>query len=216
MTIVDTIVATSAAKPRPFETASNALPHVGLCPRRPAASAAGRLTATRLETHAEPRHPPANAKQGLKIAGAASLCLSLTTLACTSALWLERHDQPGVVLPPRIPIVVRVSDRVAQLDEEGSVAALVDELEDQLVAKGLTFRIIASDGDPVPKAHVDLFIQAHDENAPNKTPLKVECTIFDAEEHRVFTGVMGTPFSPRRAKTSGRALAEVIVSHAPH
>ena len=153
-------------------------------------------------------------RRAREIVGAVGLCVSLLTIGCTKALWLERSEQPGVVLPRRVPIVVRVSDRVTELDEEGSVAALVNELEDQLTARGLTFRVFAGRDEPVPKARVELLIKAHDESAPTKTPLKIECSIFDAEEHPVFVGVLGTPFSPRRAKTSGAALAEVVAAHA--
>ncbi|HET9930826.1 MAG TPA: hypothetical protein VFQ35_09075, partial [Polyangiaceae bacterium] len=97
--------------------------------------------------------------------------------ACTTALWLERSEQPGVVLSREVPIVVHVSDRVIELDDEGNVDALVDALEEGLIEKGFEFRIIGLKAEvdggsarvPVypgrlPLPRVELAVSAHDES----------------------------------------------------
>jgi hypothetical protein len=85
---------------------------------------------------------------------------SLWLCACTGASWESPPAAHPYSLPTAIALVVEASDEVRESDEDGALAAMIEELQAELRRRDRQSGLMTADADPPPPArHVRIVVR---------------------------------------------------------
>jgi hypothetical protein len=166
------------------------------------------------------------------------LILLLTAAGCSTAgvNWYGTRRIPGYVVPPRIPLVVDVSEPANAADQGGYIDTMVLTVREELGERGVESTIISPKPSRVPSPRVEIIVGTFDDGdfaesyfsglATNLTfgvpaplagqmALAVVCRAYSPSNQLMFEGVIrgsdvGTANPRNLAETAGDAIADAL------
>jgi hypothetical protein len=137
-------------------------------------------------------NPRASARTGRRAVVAFAAASALTATGCPDTTWLVKAELSPVRMPHDITIMVWKSDRVLELDEEGSTDAMVLALKEALRARGFEPTVEDLDGEPrLPRIELVFWTPPSETAAPGRvgqSAITVDCAFVSGKDEVQFVG----------------------------
>ena len=140
---------------------------------------------------------------------------------CADSTWLIRRELAPFKLPPRIPIMVFLSPRIREVDQDGYTNVVTTALESELSQRGIHTEVMDLAGAPrLPRIEIafyalDLGGGGGANGVGVLASITVDCAFVSARDEVAFIGRVRSPSTSQRlalgAEAAGRAIAKTLM-----